>query len=66
MYSHLEGGSELLILSQCCHEAAVMEKFPLADTESGRQTWAGVLQFLEMCTTSDSATHRETGMMLIE
>uniref|UniRef100_A0A914ZIN3 Importin N-terminal domain-containing protein n=9 Tax=Parascaris univalens TaxID=6257 RepID=A0A914ZIN3_PARUN len=36
------------------------------DTESGRQTWAGVLQFLEMCTTSDSATHRETGMMLIE
>lgn len=36
------------------------------DAETGAQTWAGVLQFLEMCTTSENAVHRETGMMLIE
>lgn len=36
------------------------------DANSGRQTWAGVLQFLEMCTTSENAKLRETGMILIE
>ncbi|VDN60043.1 unnamed protein product [Dracunculus medinensis] len=36
------------------------------DNESGRQKWQGVLRFLEICTTSSSATLQETGMMLIE
>ncbi|MFH4978712.1 hypothetical protein AB6A40_005421 [Gnathostoma spinigerum] len=36
------------------------------DEQSGRQTWSGVLQFLEMCTQSDTPAHRETGMILIE
>lgn len=36
------------------------------DADTGRQTWTGVMQFLELCTTSDNAKLRETGMMLIE
>lgn len=40
--------------------------FFTSDNESGRQKWQGVLRFLEICTTSSSATLQETGMMLIE
>uniref|UniRef100_A0A914HGN0 TOG domain-containing protein n=1 Tax=Globodera rostochiensis TaxID=31243 RepID=A0A914HGN0_GLORO len=36
------------------------------DDKSGKQTWAGVMQFLDMCATSDNAAFREAGMSLIE
>uniref|UniRef100_A0A0N5AHD8 Importin N-terminal domain-containing protein n=1 Tax=Syphacia muris TaxID=451379 RepID=A0A0N5AHD8_9BILA len=36
------------------------------DENSGRQTWTGVLQFLELCTSSEVPALRETGMILIE
>ncbi|KAI1730971.1 HEAT-like repeat domain-containing protein [Ditylenchus destructor] len=34
--------------------------------DSGKQEWTGVLQFLEMCATSEDAGARETAMSLIE
>ncbi|VDK72111.1 unnamed protein product [Litomosoides sigmodontis] len=36
------------------------------DSETGRQTWSGVIQFLELCASSDDAVLRETGMVLLE
>lgn len=36
------------------------------DDQTGKQTWTGVMQFLEICATSEDATFRETGMSLIE
>ncbi|KAK6112808.1 HEAT repeats family protein [Brugia pahangi] len=36
------------------------------ETETGRQSWSGVIQFLELCASSDVAMLRETGMILLE
>ncbi|VDN39961.1 unnamed protein product [Gongylonema pulchrum] len=36
------------------------------DSETGRQNWPGVIQFLVLCTSSESAVLRETGMILLE
>uniref|UniRef100_A0A914UJU1 TOG domain-containing protein n=1 Tax=Plectus sambesii TaxID=2011161 RepID=A0A914UJU1_9BILA len=36
------------------------------DEETGRQTWQGVIKFVEMCATANDAPLRETGMILIE
>lgn len=37
-----------------------------SDAESGQQTWPGILQFLELCASSNSAVLRELGMILLE
>ncbi|VDN02262.1 unnamed protein product [Thelazia callipaeda] len=36
------------------------------DSETGIQNWSGVIQFLELCASSNNATLRETGMILFE
>ncbi|KAL3083321.1 hypothetical protein niasHS_011123 [Heterodera schachtii] len=36
------------------------------DDKTGKQTWTGIMQFLDMCATSDNPTFREAGMSLIE
>lgn len=38
----------------------------ILETETGRQSWSGVIQFLELCASSDAAMLRETGMILLE
>nr|CAD2144527.1 unnamed protein product [Meloidogyne enterolobii] len=36
------------------------------DENTGKQCWTGVMQFLELCATSEDPSFRETGMSLIE
>lgn len=38
----------------------------VSDAETGHQNWPGVIQFLELCASSDSPVLRETGMILLE
>lgn len=38
----------------------------ILDEDTGKQEWAGVLQYLAHCCRSEDASHRETGMLLIE
>lgn len=41
-------------------------KFYFTDEDTGKQRWTGVMQFLELCATSEDPSFRETGMSLIE